>query len=179
MPNVSNVPNLVPGADAAFATNIPHTGIQVVFGYMGGPQAYRKWTLQEWLMFPGCKVPIWVGGYNGEQEALAMVDLLHAHNVPPNTITALDMEKRVDEQYVSMYGAVMAAHQYKTWVYGSESTVFFNPVLQGYWLAEWGGDPAKLVHASVRAVQDRGNIPPGYDLSFVHAWTTSEMWTGD
>lgn len=170
-------------ADAAQAVNIP-PGFQIIAGYYGGPGAYRIWTDHEWAMFPGYRLPIWVaaeGNKNGTVDGEAAISRLKALGVPPGSFTALDMETMHDASYVHSFGATMAPF-YRTWVYGSVSTVFDNPPLNGYWVADYTTNTqvvdALLQTGHVRACQFAADVPPGYDISLVKQWTEGGMWHG-
>jgi hypothetical protein len=171
--------NLLRFADAAFARNIP-PGFAGVFGYYGGPNAYHVWPAGDWGLFPGPKCPVWVGGQEGSAEGMAAGEVLRSMGVPAGSVTALDMETRKDVTYVEHFGAQLAAAGYLTWVYGSASTVFGNPPLNGYWVASYGISYtqvlALLEQPHVRAVQDQADVTPGYDVDLVKQWTEGEMW---
>jgi hypothetical protein len=171
--------NLLRFADAAYARNIP-PGFAGVFGYLGGPNAYHTWTAEDWRLFPGPKCPVWVGGQDGPGEGLAAVEALHQLSVPAGSIVVLDMEIRKDITYVEHFGAELARASYRTWVYGSLDTVFYNPPLNGYHVASYGITytqvMALLDQPHVRAVQDQANVTPGYDVDLVKQWTEGEMW---
>lgn len=166
-------------ADAAFAANIP-PGYDVAGGYYGGPDAYHVWPDADWRRFPGFKLPIWVGGLDGEAEGQAAVMALEGLGVPQGRLTVLDMETRKDVTYVSHFGHELQQAGYKVWVYGSASTVFSNPPLNGYWVADYTTNLTVIFNLmqapSVRAVQYEADLAPGFDASLVKAWTEGEMW---
>lgn len=168
-------------ADAAFAANIP-PGFQVAAGYYGGPEAYHVWPRSDWGLFPGYRLPIWVGGDNGADEGEQAAEELATLGVPAGCLTVLDMETRVDDTYVAHFGSALHAAGYKTWVYGSAAYLFKNPPLNGYWVADYTSNMAdvrKLMQSpSVRAVQYAPDLPPGFDESLVKQWTEGEMWHG-
>ena len=165
-------------ADAAFAANIP-PGFDIAGGYYGGPQAFHVWPRSDWARFPGFRLPIWVGGQDGPGEgaqAVSELQLLRAHSC----LTVLDMETRQDIEYVDNFGGILQAAGYRVWVYGSASTVFGNPPLNGYWVADYTSDmrviDGLLQHPGVRAVQF-ATVGP-YDASLVKQWVEGEMWHG-
>lgn len=128
--------------DAAYATSIdPATWDRAVAGYYGGPGAYHVWEPGDWKRFTRHKkLPIWVpatGDKNGTADGHAAVAALAALGVPAHVWTVLDMELMVDRTYVEAFGRVLNAAGYKVWVYGSASTVFKNPQLDGYWVADY------------------------------------------
>ena len=163
-------------ADAAYAQNIP-PGFQVAAGYFGGPNAYHVWPEADWGRFPGCKLPIWVAGLDGNEEGLEAVAALKRLGVPGGNLIAVDMETRVDKTYVANFGEVVRGQGYFVWVYGSAGTVEQNPALNGYWLADYVLNPLPVIQAvGVRAVQWAADLAPGYDASLVKQWTTAHMW---
>lgn len=168
-------------ADAAFAANI-RPGYDIIGGYYGGPDAYHVWAPNDWNLFPGYRLPIWVAGQSGTSEGDAAVAALQALGVPQGSLTVVDMETRHDVSYVTAFGSVLHAAGYKTWVYGSASTVFAHPPLNGYWVADYTTDTEAIMNLmgapSVRAVQYAADLAPGYDASWVKLWTEGEMWHG-
>ena len=168
-------------ADAAYAANIPG-GYEIAAGYYGGPDEFRQWPAADWRRFPGFRLPIWVGGADSSTEVPAAIGALHALGVPRGSITVVDMEERRNPSYVQEFGDHLQAAGYLVWVYGSLSSVYGNPHLNGYWVADYTPNmnqiDAALQTAHVRAVQYAANVPPGFDASLVRAWTEGEMWHG-
>jgi hypothetical protein len=163
--------------DAAFAVDISQPWTGAVAGYYGGPNAYHVWAPGDWALFRGNrKLPIWVGGLDGSGEGANAVSALRALRVPTDSYTVVDMEGRVDETYVAHFGSVLQAAGYKVWVYGSASTVFSNPGLNGYWVADYAGiGPFMYDRSGVRATQYAAGY--AYDSSTVKYWTyTSGTW---
>lgn len=144
--------------DSEFASNIPATWGGAVAGYLGGPMAAHTWSRAEWARFPTQrKLPIWVGGFAGSAEGWQALMAMQALAVTPGCWVALDMEGRKDDTYVANFGAVLNFAGFGVWVYGQASTVFGNPPLQGYWVADYRGTgPFMAVApggAEVRATQ--------------------------
>ena len=141
--------------DAAFASDIPASWQGAVGGYLLAPRAFHPWTLQDWERFPGQrKLPIWVQSAGGETDGDACVAALQSLGVPPGVWMGLDMETRANAFYVNAFGTVLDLAGYKTWVYGSASTVFRNPPLHGYWVADFADiGPFLYLHPDVRATQ--------------------------
>ena len=168
-------------ADAAYAAAIP-PGFQVAAGYYGGPNAYHVWPAADWGRFPGLRLPIWVGGFEGTAEGSAAVAALHKLGVPAGCCTVLDMETRVDWTYVEAFGAELQAAGYKVWVYGSAAYVFKNPELNGYWVADYVGQPFMHPAVGVRATQYAAGLPGAgggqFDASLVKAWVVPFLWAG-
>ena len=163
--------------DSAFAANINPSWAGAVGGYYGGPDAFNVWAPGDWTKFHGNrKLPIWVGGMDGPGEAERAIKALRDLGVPTRVYTALDMEGRVDDLYVNNFGQALQAAGYKVWVYGQASTVFGNPRLNGYWVADFAGrGPFMYNHRHVRATQyAKGQ---DYDSSTVRDWTfNSGTW---
>jgi hypothetical protein len=156
--------------DAAFAVDIgPYA--RAVAGYYGGPGAFHVWSAADWRRYASNrKLPIWVAGFDGAGEGEDAVRALRDLGVPRRSYTAVDMETRIDRTYLDHFWAVLHAAGYKVWVYGSASTVFSNPRLNGYWVADYAGiGPFMYDHSSVRATQ----YAPGefHDKSSVKDWT--------
>src|SRR5262249_3876329 len=157
--------------DAAFAADISQPWNRAVAGYYGGPNAYHVGSSGDWKRFPrNRKLPIWSAGLDvggGREDAVrALRDLVVLRRV----YTAVDMEQRVDKTYLEHFGQTLNAAGYRIWVYGSAGTVFSNPRLNGYWVADYAGrGPFMYQHPGVRATQ----YEPGelYDSSSVKDWT--------
>lgn len=163
--------------DAAYAANIdPATWDHAVAGYYGGPGAFRVWPHADWERFARHKkLPIWVaaqGDKNGSIDGKNAVAALHELGVPKHVWTVLDMETMVDKTYVEHFGQALDGAGYKVWVYGSAATVFANPALDGYWVADYAGKgPFMYSHpdAEVRATQYASG--QAYDSSTVKDFT--------
>ena len=171
-------------ADAAFAVNIP-PGFDVAAGYYGGPAAYHVWPVVDWERFPGPRLPIWVAGTDAAAEAVQAIRALQELKVPLGSFTVVDMETRAgraDVDYVYGFGGALRAAGYRVWTYGSASTVFKLPPLNGYWVADYTSDMSLidqlLQTGHVRAVQYQADVAPGYDVSLVKQWTEGGMWSG-
>jgi len=172
----------IEGRDAAYAKNIGNNYGGVVMGYHGGPNAFHVWSIQDWAMFPNSpKVPTWVAGYNGTDEAPRSIANLKGLGISKK-ITVLDMEARVDVSYVTAYGLALQDAGYKVLVYGSRATVFRNPQLNGYLIADWTGQPHMAINPDtgdslgVRGTQYINDVSPGYDVTRWKEWVTEEMW---
>lgn len=159
--------------DAAYARNIDPAWTGGVAGYYGGPRALNMWTVADWQRFGASrKLPVWVAGLNGAQEGATAVQSLRFLGVPRGVWTAVDMETRTDRTYVTGFGGVLASAGYKVWVYGSASTVFGNPALDGYWVADYAGTGPFMYDmpgVEIRATQYASG--PLYDSSAVKEYT--------
>jgi hypothetical protein len=162
--------------DAAFAANIP-SGATLVAGYISTVNTYHTWSPTDWDRFyPARKLPIWIapnGAKSGVRDGWACLEALEQHGVPANKgiFVALDMETQVDGSYCNWFYHVLRWAGFKVWVYGSASTVFGNPQLNGYWVADYTGTPFMYRHAGVRATQYASNND--FDSSLVKNWTVS------
>lgn len=171
----------VTGRDAAYASNIGSGFGGVVAGYIGGPLAYHVWQEADWLPFKdNPKVPIWVCGFNGTDEGTGCVAALQKLGVKPGCVVVADMETRVDETYLLAFWEVLNRAGYLVIVYGSRSTVFNNPQLNGYWVADFTGVEHMANTPAGDTMGVRGTqwtSGPDYDTSSWKAWTTQrEMW---
>jgi hypothetical protein len=151
-----------------------------VAGYIGGDTPH-VWTFAEWREFAAKpKLPIWVRsnpgpGGQGTAEALAALGQLHRIGARPGCAVALDLETAVDPGYVNGFHSVLSFFGYLTWVYGSRSTVFGNPVCDGYWVADFTGQPHFPAGTAVRACQWKEG--PAVDSSVVRWWQwRNRLW---
>lgn len=167
--------------DAAFPENIPGSWDGAVGGYYGGPRAFNVWAPGNWARFgKHKKLPIWVAGFNGHDEARTAVLALRGLGVPEGVWTAVDMETRVDKTYLQHFGAVFDRAGYKWVVYGSASTVFGNPAPHGYWVADYRHIGPFMydspVGTDVRMTQYASN--DNWDSSTVkdYTWEKSAWW---
>jgi hypothetical protein len=169
--------------DAAFAGNIPSDWNGAVAGYLNTPRAgdaFHAWSEADWKSFPDQrKLPIFVqshpgGAAQGREDGWHAVRALRTLGLPSGKLlrTALDLETAVDPPYVRAYGGVLRWAGFHVWVYGSASTVFRNPALDGYWVANYvSSGPFMYDHPEVRATQYTNNPPAGaYDSSTVKEW---------
>ena len=126
--------------------------------------------------FPGYRLPIWVAGNDGAAEGQAALKALHDLNVTDGSYTALDMESRVDKHYVRAFSDILTPH-YRVMIYGSASTVFGNPDINGYWVADYAAiGPFMYNHPATRMTQYASG--PKYDSSLVKKWIVDDglLW---
>lgn len=167
-------PATVAARDSAYAADLKGWSADVC-GYLPAPRAYHVWSDADWAMFLGNrKLPIWVAGLNGEDDAFAALKALFDLRVPRGTWVALDLESRVDKTYVARFGAVMDWAGYWVAVYGSASTVFGNPPLDGYWVADWTGQAHLYPHDDVVGTQYASGQQ--YDSSLFLATVGARFW---
>jgi len=129
--------------DASVPPASAPAGYRAVAGYIGGDTPH-VWTDAEWKRFDGLhKLPIWVrsnpADVDGEVEAFGALRRLYQLRVPREITVAIDLETAVNDSYVRKFHSVMRWAGYFVWVYGSASTVFENPVAEGYWVADYAG----------------------------------------
>jgi phosphotransferase system HPr-like phosphotransfer protein len=168
--------------DAAYADGIGTWG-GIVLGYLESPTAYHSWHPADWSKFArNYKVPIYVANHTPEADADSCVQQLRALQVPAGSLIVIDMETRDDAYYVEKFYAHVRPANYKVLVYGSASSVFTNPACNGYWVAQYDGEPDSYYPQSwpsnVRAKQYASDVMLGtqYDESTWKAWTVNEMW---
>ena len=160
--------------DAAFPTPGGIPGTDTVLIYCGG-DAFHDWSASDIASQPErYRLPCWVrsnSGVNPNTDSAAMIQWLKSNNVPVNTATVLDLETLVDAAYVTQYGAALHAADYFVLPYGSSSTLFQNPELDGYFVAEPGATAI-----DIRCVATQYGYYQSYDLSWiadsVHLWDT-------
>ena len=163
------------GADAAFAANIP-PGFEIAFGYTAAPAPSTSGRQMSGGGSLAGRSPSGWPATTGTPEGHEAVQALQALGVPPRSITVVDMETAVNPAYIDKFGAELRAAGFAVWVYGSADTVFENPKLNGYWVADFTGQPFMHPRLGVRATQYAANLPPGFDASLVKAWTGDFMW---
>lgn len=161
------------GRDAAFANNIGQDFSGVICGYLGGPNAFHAWSAGDWRQFPkNPKLPIWVGGGAGISEAAQALTMLHIIGAQPAKVMMLDMETRVDTAYVEAFGGFMQWAGYRVWVYGSKDTVFSNPQLNGYAVADPTGEAHMFNHPGVRLTQY--SFGDKFDADNIRQWVVAQ-----
>lgn len=162
--------------DAAFVHNLDGTSFGIGAGYYGGPNAFHIWAPPDWQQLPGYKLPIWVGGNDGDKEGKTALNVLHNLKVTPGSYTALDMETRVDKTYVRAFADIVT-QEYRVMVYGSASSVFGNPDYNGYWVADYAGiGPFMYDHPDTRMTQYASGRK--FDSSLVKKWIVDDglLW---
>jgi hypothetical protein len=157
------------GYDAAFPPADPPVA-DVVFTYGGGDTPH-VWTSAEIATQPArFRVPIWVrsdpgGTAQAQSDATAFVGYLVEIGCPRGVYTVLDLETAIDPPYVTAFGQAMHDVGWMVSPYGSSSTLFKNPILDGYFVAEPGasGIPANCVMC--QHTEDAGG--GAYDLDWL------------
>lgn len=164
--------------DASTPPESAPIGYKAVAGYIGGDTPH-VWSRAEWKRFSNLrKLPIFVRsnlGANGQDDAVMALQRLYQIGCPPGSRVAWDMETSVQVDYLLDVFKVMRFFGYYVWVYGSASTVFSNPVCNGYWVADFkDGSPFMYPIRSARATQYK----PGqvFDSSTIRAWQLRHLW---
>lgn len=174
--------------DAAYAKNIPRPWHGAAAGYLNtgkAGDAFHPWTAADWAGWKdNRKLPIFVQSHpsndeaHGRDDAWAALGALYRLGVPAgkHLRTALDLETAQAPAYVRGYGQVMHWAQFWVWVYGSAATVFGNPPLDGYWVANYvRTGPFMFDHPDVRATQYTDNPPAdAYDSSTVKEYVHND-----
>ena len=160
--------------DAAFADNLFGTNFDIAAGYLASGFEYHAWAAEDWKTAPGPKLPIWVAGFNGKVEAESCLTQLETLKVPKGSVVVADMEARVDKTYIAAFGALLQHYGYLVWVYGSATTVFGNPKLNGYWVADYIYKPFMYSATGVRATQWTDGAK--FDQSTVKEWELQNLW---
>jgi hypothetical protein len=164
-------------ADASEPPEQVPPGVQAVAGYIGG-RTPHVWTRAEWRRFDGLKKhPYYVGAgrpnnsRDGESDAVEALAALFTLRAPKGIPVSLDMETDVSPAYCSGFGGLLQWAGFYPWVYGSADTVFRNPSLSGYHVADYlaSGAPFMYGHNRVRATQYAADVN-GWDLSEVKPW---------
>lgn len=169
------------GADAAYPNiaTLP-AGTVVVAGYLGGPTAYRVWTLDDWLPFKDYRqLPVWVdsqagrdgnggivyatGTESGEAAVKAALALGWAPNQAARRVIAVDAETNTDYDYYAAVSDAIWAGGFVMVQYRSANAVGDSqqnpPSLT--WVADYGQPkPAVMIWAGYQYAADVN----GWDL---------------
>lgn len=153
---------LVTMRDAAWPSSVePTTAAELIYAGGDTPNPMQDLSTARY------RVPCWVRS-NPQQvspntDAVAFATWLHDNNVPLGTVTVLDLEMAVDPAYVNVYGSVIHSFGYYVWPYGSTSTLFQNPALDGYFAA----DPTGVEHLYPNTVATQYYAAGAYDLTVI------------
>lgn len=145
------------GYDAAWPpAHPPQTAVVEI--YMGGDTPH-PWTDQD-IASQQAKygLPVWVRsnppGPGVQADVFDALAWLKQHSVPKGCCIMLDLETAVAPDYVLPFGRALQAAGYKVLPYGSRSTLYQNPKLDGYVDA----DPAAAWDNKLSTVVDPGNV---------------------
>lgn len=140
-------------------------GTDTVLIYSGGDTPH-VWSAAEVAGQPErFRLPAYVRSYAGvdpHADATAFIQWLASVHAPPGIATVLDLEELVDPAYVASFGGAMHAAGFLVLPYGSTSTLFRNPKLDGYFVADPG---AGSMYSGAVATQFL--YAGSYDLSWI------------
>jgi hypothetical protein len=130
--------------DAETPTGAPQPGVIVTAGYAGGDAAH-VWTSADWAQWgTRYRVPIWV------RSDPSSVDPTADGNACVAALTALG-----------------APAPYLVLPYGSTSTLFQNPQIDGYWPASYQTPPVAELYSAPGVVATQYLAAAAYDLSLI------------
>ena len=152
--------------DDAFANTPAPANAQGCLVYVGGDTPH-PWTDED-IAKQGVRylLPTWVRSNMGgtpQADGQKMIAWLRAHKAPVGISTVLDLETQVNPGYVLQYAAELHAAGYKVLPYGSKSTLFGNPKVDGFFVADYTG----VAHLVAGTVITQFENNPGYDLDDV------------
>ena len=150
--------------DAAYPNPHGIPGTSVVLIYCGGDTPH-VWTAAEITEQPEqYRLPVYVRSNpgNAAEDAAAFIAWLRANGVPDGCATVLDLETRIDVAYVNAFGAALHAAGYLVLPYGSSSTLFQNPALDGYFVASPGATGIRPGCVATQYAYDGS-----YDLDYI------------
>lgn len=135
-------------------------GAQVAAGYLRSATPHT-WTTTDWqAQSARWLLPIYVpdNPNTGQAEGIAAADELRALGWPTGTTVGWDLETHQWQGEVTAAAAVLALAGYHLMPYGSTSTLFTNPPVAGYWVADWTNQPHLYPHAGVVATQYQAGV---------------------
>src|SRR5579859_5546389 len=101
--------------------------------YIGGATPH-VWTASEISAYSyNLRIPIWVpwwfrtGEWNAIKDASDCLTALDNLGMPPGHVFQIDMETKIEPNYINDFGDEMKSHGYYPIPYGSSSTIFSNP----------------------------------------------------
>lgn len=127
--------------DAAFPNPAVDPNVDGCLVYIGGDTPH-VWTDAEIAAGHGrYRVPVYVRSNPQNADPIGdagqAIAWLDAHSVPKGVVVVLDLETAVDPAYVLAFGNRLHQAGYLVWPYGSKSTLFKNPALDGYFVADY------------------------------------------
>ena len=133
--------------------------------FYGGGDTPHVWTMAEILAAPGqFRLFCWVRSnpaqVNAAADTGACLNALSSIGYPKGKAVLLDLETAVDQAYVDTFGQALHGGGYLVWDYGSTSTLFRNPALDGY----FPSDPTGVDHIQPGWVGCQFSFNGSYDL---------------
>jgi hypothetical protein len=133
--------------DAAVPPMSVPPGCIGVAGYIGG-DAEHVWTLEEWQRFHLLRVlPIWVADVaaspqgQAAQAAQAARGLGWRAHARQRRAIVLDMETSTNGMFVRDFANDLHGEGFDCFPYGSDSSIYADPEMDGYWVALWNDVP--------------------------------------
>lgn len=172
-------------ADSAFPAGLEPfpTGYKCAQFYIGERLPIRTPTPHIWDRNQINRLPKGIGKYpmfvgtpaigesgDAETEALECLKALKHVECPLGKVVGLDLELAVAPAYVTAFGGVLNHFGMRVWVYGSLSTVFRNPRLNGYDPADWTGLPHVVAGAHATQWASAGQLGTTYDARSIRFW---------
>ena len=163
--------------DAAYPESVIAFGvprIDALAGYIGG-NTPNPWTMAEWQKLTDLSgarfwLPIFTRSIGGDpaKDAAFCVNWMDANGMPKGATLALDLETRVDANYVRTFDAVIVLSGRKLMIYGSRSYVLQNPKPSGgYWVADYTGGPHLYPNSAATQWAGSGKFGGAYDPNIV------------
>lgn len=172
-------------ADSAFPSGLQPfpTGYKVAQFYIGERVPIQTPTPHIWDRNQVDRLPKGIGKYpmfvgtpaigaygDSVTEAHECVKALIHIGCPRGKVVGLDLEAAVAREYVISFGWVLNHFGYRVWVYGSASTVFGNPRLNGYDPADWTGSPHILRGSHATQWASSEQLGTSYDARSIRFW---------
>ena len=130
-------------------------GFDICCFYLGGMTPHPWTDAQIAAQQQRYRLPIWVYDPTRDplDQAKAAVDRLVQIKAPRGITIALDLETRIAVAAVNAIADFIHGSGGFTMPYGSTSTLFYNPVRSGYWVADPTGVSHQYEHPHTRGTQ--------------------------
>lgn len=149
--------------DAEFPPETAPPHCDTVLGYIGGREAARVWTLDEWLRFSHLRqFPIWVPDYalDPREQGIAACQAAHALGWHDGRAIIGDSETEHNREWWAVFAQHIIAGGFVPVDYGSLSTVLQNGAAR-YIVAAWDGIPDIAQGAGILGEQYAANVEYG------------------
>lgn len=169
--------------DAAYPPHLIPPHCTAVLGYIGGPQAYRTWTLEEWQRFSGLhQFPAYVPdmSMSPQLQAHEAVNLMRLRGWHPGRALVADLETQVNKSWWQAFASAVISLEQLPVAYGSISTVARNGA-GIIWSAHYDNVAVLDPGQAIEATQYASSIPYGrtiIDLSVVSDMLMQHAGTG-
>lgn len=173
--------------DAAYPENVLSFGvpkIDALAGYIGG-NTPNVWTMAEWQRLTDLSgarywLPIFTRSLGGDpaKDSAFSVAWMDAQEMPKGATLALDLETRIDANYVRTFDAAIVRSGRRLMIYGSRSYVLRNPKPSGgYWVADYTGFPHLYPGSAATQWAGSARFGGAYDPNIVA--DTTQLWEVD